>query len=160
MSAKSFSDIPKAYDPSQVEDKWYEYWIENNIFNSDIDETKKPYTIAIPPPNITGMLTMGHILNNSLQDIFRLYNSGLKHFCFTYIGVAQMMAEFKAKCIISNRINLRYFRYDALGDKIQFMKHNIYEIYEADFERAWLRFQGSSNLRRTPFRRDYHVLSA
>lgn len=77
MSAKSFSDtplnsgqVPKAYDPAQVEDKWYKYWIDNDIFNSDIDETKKPYTIAIPPPNITGMLTMGHVLNNSLQDIF------------------------------------------------------------------------------------------
>jgi valyl-tRNA synthetase len=70
MSAKSFSEIPKAYDPSQVEDKWYQYWIDKGIFNSDIDETKKPYTIAIPPPNITGILTMGHILNNTLQDIF------------------------------------------------------------------------------------------
>ena len=70
MSAKSFSDIPKAYNPSEVEDKWYKYWNDNGIFNSDIDKTKKPYTIAIPPPNITGMLTMGHILNNSLQDIF------------------------------------------------------------------------------------------
>ena len=70
MSAKSFSDIPKAYNPSEVEDKWYKYWNDHGIFNSDIDETKKPYTIAIPPPNITGMLTMGHILNNSLQDIF------------------------------------------------------------------------------------------
>lgn len=77
MSAKSFSDtplksgqVPKAYNPSEVEDKWYKYWIDNGIFNSDIDKTKKPYTIAIPPPNITGMLTMGHVLNNSLQDIF------------------------------------------------------------------------------------------
>ena len=70
MSAKSFSDIPKAYNPAEVEDKWYKYWNDHGIFNSDIDETKKPYTIAIPPPNITGMLTMGHILNNSLQDIF------------------------------------------------------------------------------------------
>ncbi|MCC6254965.1 MAG: valine--tRNA ligase, partial [Ignavibacteriaceae bacterium] len=70
MSAKSFSDIPKAYDPAQVEDKWYKYWNDNGIFNSNIDKTKKPYTIAIPPPNITGMLTMGHVLNNTLQDIF------------------------------------------------------------------------------------------
>ena len=70
MSAKSFSEIPKAYDPAQVEDRWYKYWNDNGIFNSDIDETKKPYTIAIPPPNITGMLTMGHVLNNTLQDIF------------------------------------------------------------------------------------------
>ncbi|MDT3695514.1 MAG: valine--tRNA ligase [Ignavibacterium sp.] len=70
MSAKSFTEIPKTYNPADVEDKWFKYWNDNNIFNSDIDETKKPYTIAIPPPNITGMLTMGHILNNTLQDIF------------------------------------------------------------------------------------------
>ncbi|QQS35890.1 MAG: valine--tRNA ligase [Ignavibacteriales bacterium] len=76
MSSTNFSEspqgagqVPKAYDPSIVEDKWYRYWLENNLFNSDIDSSKKPYTIAIPPPNITGMLTMGHILNNSLQDI-------------------------------------------------------------------------------------------
>jgi len=63
-------EVPKAYNPADVEDKWYSYWIDNGIFNSDIDETKTPYTIAIPPPNITGMLTMGHVLNNALQDIF------------------------------------------------------------------------------------------
>lgn len=70
MSAKSFTEIPKAYNPADVEDKWYRFWNDHNIFNSDIDKSKKPYTIAIPPPNITGMLTMGHILNNTLQDIF------------------------------------------------------------------------------------------
>lgn len=62
--------VPKAYDPSQVEDKWYKYWLDQNIFHSEVDETKTPYVIPIPPPNITGMLTMGHILNNTLQDIF------------------------------------------------------------------------------------------
>ncbi|MBZ0199444.1 MAG: class I tRNA ligase family protein, partial [Ignavibacteriaceae bacterium] len=61
-------EIPKAYDPSLVEDKWYEYWLNNKIFKSEVDDTKEPYTIVIPPPNITGMLTMGHILNNTLQD--------------------------------------------------------------------------------------------
>ena len=63
-------EIPKAYNPSEVEDKWYKYWLDQNIFHSEVDETKKPYTIVIPPPNITGMLTMGHILNNTIQDIF------------------------------------------------------------------------------------------
>jgi valyl-tRNA synthetase len=63
-------EIPKAYNPSEVEDKWYKYWLDKNIFHSEVDKTKKPYTIVIPPPNITGMLTMGHILNNTLQDIF------------------------------------------------------------------------------------------
>lgn len=70
MSAKSFSDIPKAYNPSDVEDKWYKYWYDHELYHSEVDYSKKPYVIPIPPPNITGMLTMGHILNNTLQDIF------------------------------------------------------------------------------------------
>lgn len=70
MPAKNFSDIPKAYNPADVEDKWYKYWYDNELYYSEIDESKKPYVIPIPPPNITGMLTMGHILNNTLQDIF------------------------------------------------------------------------------------------
>ena len=69
MTGKSFSQIPKAYDPSVVEDKWYKYWLDNDYFHSEIDTTKIPYTIVIPPPNVTGMLTMGHILNNTIQDI-------------------------------------------------------------------------------------------
>jgi valyl-tRNA synthetase len=70
MPATNFSEMPKAYDPSKVEDKWYEYWLDNDIFRSEVDESKEPYVIPIPPPNITGMLTMGHILNNTIQDIF------------------------------------------------------------------------------------------
>jgi len=69
MTENKLKEIPKAYDPSIVEDKWYKYWLDNNIFHSEVDETKEPYVIAIPPPNITGMLTMGHILNNSIQDV-------------------------------------------------------------------------------------------
>ena len=56
------------YVPQQIEDKWYEYWIENNFFHSVPDE-REPYTIVIPPPNVTGMLHMGHMLNNTLQDV-------------------------------------------------------------------------------------------
>jgi valyl-tRNA synthetase len=63
------SEIPKAYSPSSVEDKWYSYWLDQNIFHSEVDKNREAYTIVIPPPNITGMLTMGHILNNTLQDI-------------------------------------------------------------------------------------------
>ncbi len=61
-------EIPKTYDPSTVEDKWYSYWIENKFFKSIPDE-REPYTIVIPPPNVTGMLTMGHMLNNTIQDV-------------------------------------------------------------------------------------------
>jgi valyl-tRNA synthetase len=70
MSEPHINEIPKAYDPSSAEDKWYSYWLNNKIFHSEPDPNRIPYTIVIPPPNITGFLHMGHILNNTLQDIF------------------------------------------------------------------------------------------
>jgi valyl-tRNA synthetase len=57
------------YNPSEVEEKWYKYWNENGFFASTPDATKEPYTIVIPPPNVTGVLHMGHMLNNTIQDI-------------------------------------------------------------------------------------------
>ncbi|HEY9170206.1 MAG TPA: valine--tRNA ligase [Lutibacter sp.] len=56
------------YSPKEIEDKWYEYWMKNNYFHSTPNE-KEPYTIVIPPPNVTGVLHMGHMLNNTIQDI-------------------------------------------------------------------------------------------
>ncbi len=73
MSAKNFADIPKAYDPKTVEDKWYRYWYDHNLYHSEIDKNKEPFTIVIPPPNITGILHIGHILNNTIQDIYIRY---------------------------------------------------------------------------------------
>jgi valyl-tRNA synthetase len=61
-------EIPAKYNPSLTEDKWYKYWMENSLFHSEPDE-REPYTIAIPPPNVTGVLHMGHMLNNTIQDI-------------------------------------------------------------------------------------------
>lgn len=61
--------LSKAYNPKLVEDKWYTFWLENNYFHAKIDQAKKPFTIVIPPPNVTGSLHMGHALNNTLQDI-------------------------------------------------------------------------------------------
>ena len=60
--------IPSKYDASQVEGKWYTYWMKNNYFHSTPDE-REPYTIVIPPPNVTGVLHMGHMLNNTIQDV-------------------------------------------------------------------------------------------
>ncbi|MCF7567213.1 valine--tRNA ligase [Sabulilitoribacter arenilitoris] len=60
--------IPSKYDASQVEGKWYDYWMKNNYFHSEPDE-REPYTIVIPPPNVTGVLHMGHMLNNTIQDV-------------------------------------------------------------------------------------------
>jgi len=61
-------DLAPKYNPSEVEDKWYQYWIDNNLFHSEPDR-REPYTIVIPPPNVTGILHMGHMLNNTIQDI-------------------------------------------------------------------------------------------
>jgi len=61
-------DIASKYDPTEVEGKWYQYWLENGFFHSTPDE-REPYTVVIPPPNVTGVLHMGHMLNNTIQDI-------------------------------------------------------------------------------------------
>jgi len=60
--------VADKYTPQDIESKWYEYWIENKLFHSEPD-AREPYTIVIPPPNVTGMLHMGHMLNNTLQDV-------------------------------------------------------------------------------------------
>ncbi|MEO6282680.1 MAG: valine--tRNA ligase [Dyadobacter sp.] len=61
--------ISKTYAPQEIEDKWYSYWIDNKFFQSKPNPDKEPYTIVIPPPNVTGVLHMGHMLNNTIQDI-------------------------------------------------------------------------------------------
>jgi len=61
-------EIPSKYDPKRVENHWYDYWMEHNYFFSKPDK-REPYTIVIPPPNVTGILHMGHMLNNTLQDV-------------------------------------------------------------------------------------------
>ena len=61
--------LEKVYTPSAIEDKWYQHWLDNGYFHAEVNPDKEPYTIVIPPPNVTGMLTMGHVLNNTIQDI-------------------------------------------------------------------------------------------
>ena len=64
------TEISKAYEPEKVEHRWYAKWLEAGCFKAELDETREPYAIMIPPPNVTGMLHMGHVLDNTLQDIF------------------------------------------------------------------------------------------
>ncbi|MFM7841559.1 MAG: class I tRNA ligase family protein, partial [Nitrospira sp.] len=66
MSGKQ---LDKTYEPQQVEDRWYKTWIEQGYFHATLDHPEEPYTIVIPPPNVTGSLHIGHALNNTLQDI-------------------------------------------------------------------------------------------
>jgi len=63
------SELSKAYNPKAVEEKWYSFWEEKGYFKAKPNPQKKPYTIVIPPPNVTGILTVGHVLNNTIQDI-------------------------------------------------------------------------------------------
>lgn len=61
-------EISKTYDPSESEDKWYKIWTDQGLFNSEPDD-RESYTVVIPPPNVTGVLHMGHMLNNTIQDV-------------------------------------------------------------------------------------------
>src|SRR5687768_7564819 len=63
------SELSKAYEPQSVEQRWYQYWLDNKFFIADLASAKPPYSIVIPPPNVTGVLTLGHVLNNTIQDI-------------------------------------------------------------------------------------------
>ncbi len=61
-------EIPKKFEPQEVEEKWYKYWMDNKLFKS-VPDDREPYTVVIPPPNVTGVLHMGHMLNNTIQDV-------------------------------------------------------------------------------------------
>ena len=63
------AELSKTYDPRTVEPKWYQRWIDNHDFEADTNSKRVPFSIVMPPPNITGVLTLGHVLNNTIQDI-------------------------------------------------------------------------------------------
>ena len=62
-------ELPKQYDPTQVESQIYQMWLDSDCFKAEPDPGKKPYSIVMPPPNVTGQLHMGHALDSTLQDI-------------------------------------------------------------------------------------------
>src|SRR5436853_3337430 len=63
------AELPKRYDPNSVEPKWYQRWLANRDFVANPESSKPAFSIVMPPPNITGVLTLGHVLNNTIQDI-------------------------------------------------------------------------------------------
>jgi len=73
MCQESGANIPKTYDPQSFERKWYSYWEEHKLFHDEADESREPYSVVIPPPNVTGQLHMGHALDETLQDILVRY---------------------------------------------------------------------------------------
>ena len=66
-------ELAKTYDPSGIEDRLYQKWLDKKYFHAEVDHSKTPFTIVIPPPNITGQLHMGHALDNTMQDILIRY---------------------------------------------------------------------------------------
>jgi len=76
----------KVYDPKRVEEKWYKLWLEKGYFRADPGSSKEPFSIVIPPPNITGSLHMGHALNNTLQDILVRFKRMKGHNCLWMPG--------------------------------------------------------------------------
>src|SRR6266403_427101 len=69
MIGCAMTELPKTYDPRSVEPKWYQRWLDHGAFKADAHSPKPAFSIVIPPPNITGVLTLGHVLNNTIQDI-------------------------------------------------------------------------------------------
>ena len=99
MSEHTKTEMDKVYDPKKVEEKWYEEWINKGYYKSSTSNDKPPFTIVIPPPNVTGSLHIGHALNNTLQDILIRYKR-MKGFDALWVpgtdhaGIAtQMMVE-------------------------------------------------------------------
>ena len=66
-------NLSKVYDPQSVEEKWYKWWEESKFFSAKMEEDKPAFSIVMPPPNVTGMLHMGHAMDNTLQDILTRY---------------------------------------------------------------------------------------
>src|SRR5205814_995697 len=65
----AMAELPKRYDPKAVEPKWYQRWIDDHDFVANSKSSKPPFSIVMPPPNVTGVLTLGHVLNDTIQDI-------------------------------------------------------------------------------------------
>ncbi len=107
---------PQKYEIQQVENKWYEYWMEQGYFHSEVDQ-RTPYTIVIPPPNVTGVLHMGHMLNNTIQDIL-IRRARLKGFNACWVPgtdhasiatEAKVVAKLKADGIDKNDLSREEF---------------------------------------------------
>ena len=70
-------ELEKTYNPADIEERLYQKWLDSKYFHAEVNKNKKPFTIVMPPPNITGQLHMGHALDNTMQDILIRYKSCL-----------------------------------------------------------------------------------
>ena len=108
--------LSQKYNSQQIEEKWYNYWLEQGYFHSEVDQ-RTPYTIVIPPPNVTGVLHMGHMLNNTIQDVL-IRRARLKGFNACWVPgtdhasiatEAKVVAKLKAEGINKNDLTREEF---------------------------------------------------
>lgn len=112
-------NIASKYNPAEVEEKWYKYWIDNKLFHSEPDD-REPFTIVIPPPNVTGVLHMGHMLNNTIQDVLvRRARMQGKNACWVP-GTDHASIATEAKVV--NRLASQGIKKSDLG-RDEFLKH-------------------------------------
>ncbi len=110
------AELSSKYEPKQIEDKWYAYWLEHNFFHSEPD-SREPYCVVIPPPNVTGILHMGHMLNNTIQDVLvRRARMQGKNVCWvpgmdhaSIATEAKVVAMLREKGIDKNRLTREEF---------------------------------------------------
>ncbi len=110
-------NLAKTYDPAQVEDRIYQTWTENGYFHAEIDPDKKPFTIVIPPPNVTGQLHMGHALDETLQDILIRYKRMQGYAALWVPGTDHAGIATQIKVEESLRVNEGLTRYDLGREK-------------------------------------------
>ncbi|MBE7049269.1 MAG: valine--tRNA ligase [Ruminococcaceae bacterium] len=110
-------ELAKTYNPSEVEDRIYAEWIEKNYFHAEIDKTKEPFTIVIPPPNVTGQLHMGHALDETLQDILIRYKRMQGYSTLWVPGTDHAGIATQIKVEEELRVNEGLTRYDLGREK-------------------------------------------
>ena len=115
MSTKK--ELAKTYNPSEVEDRIYSNWVEKKYFHAEIDKTKKPFTIVIPPPNVTGQLHMGHALDETLQDILIRYKRMQGYSTLWVPGTDHAGIATQIKVEEELRVNEGLTRYDLGREK-------------------------------------------
>ena len=110
-------ELPKVYEPQQVESSIYEMWMENDCFKATPDPDKKPYSIVMPPPNVTGQLHMGHALDATLQDILTRYKRMQGYSALWLPGTDHAGIATQIKVEEELRVNEGKTRYDLGREK-------------------------------------------
>ena len=135
-------ELETTYDPGAIEERLYQKWLDNKYFHAEVDETKQPYTIVIPPPNITGKLHMGHALDETLQDILirfkkmqgynALWIPGTDHASIAIEGrrEGEIKGEIKNKILLIQKKSQRGDSMEKIIDDLMESIEFVQPIYE------------------------------